>query len=69
MTRIRLGIRSVPVNVRTPQQTNYWLLPGQELPTDAGIDEASLIVDASLGKIAREWPGATPLDEDFLGRK
>ncbi len=60
--RVRLGIRSVPVNVRTPQQTNYWLLPGQELPTDAGIDEASLIVDASLGKLVATWPVTTPLD-------
>ena len=63
--RKRLDIASVPVHVGTPQQTNYWLLPGQELPRDRGIDENTLIVDASLGMLGQQWPGLTPLDEEL----
>jgi hypothetical protein len=65
--RKRLNVASVPVHVGAPQQTNYWLLPGQELPRDRGIDESTLAVDAMLGKLAQENPGLTPLDEQ-VGR-
>jgi hypothetical protein len=62
--RDRLDIRSVQVNRGTMEQTNYWLLPGQELPTDKGINEDDLVVDASLTKLVATWPVRTPLDEE-----
>lgn len=65
--RKRLDIRSVPVHVGTPQQINYWLLPNQELPKDAGIDEPSLVVDAWLEELSKQYVERTPLDEEIRG--
>ena len=62
--RKRLEIRSVQVNIGTLEQTNYWLLPGQELPTNKNINKASLDLQETLGKLAATWPVWTPLDEE-----
>jgi len=61
--RKRLEIRSVRVGAFTPEQTNYWLLPNQELPRDAGIDETTLELQAFFAEQERRFKGRTPLDE------
>ncbi len=66
--RKHLDIASVPVNVGTPQQTNYWLLPGQKLTKEHGIDEGELALNAMMSKITEQWPKLTPLDENLNRR-
>ena len=63
--RKRLDICSVPVHVGTPQQISYWLLPNQDLPKDAGIDEPSLVVEAWLEELSKQYVKRTPLDEEI----
>src|SRR5262249_45656068 len=47
----------------TPRQTCYWLLPNQELPRDAGIDQATLELDAFFTEQEKLYGCRNPLDE------
>ena len=61
--RKQLNIRSVQAHVCTPQQTNYWLLPDQELPKDAGIDQATIDMDKFFREQEKLFPRRTPLEQ------
>jgi hypothetical protein len=62
--RKHLQIRSVRVGVAKPEQTCYWLLPGQELPRGVGIDEGMRALDEWLLRLKEQYPGRNPLDDD-----
>jgi hypothetical protein len=54
--RIELEVRSERVN-RDGSQCNYWLLPGQRLPSDTPE------LDAALEALEKEYPRPTPLED------
>jgi hypothetical protein len=58
-----VGIRCRRVQV-DGRFVSYWLLPGQELPADPSVVDE---VDRWLAELERQFPPATPLDEEELG--
>ena len=66
--RQRLSIKSVRVHAGTPQQTNYWLLPGQKLTKEHGLSKDAIALDATFARLAEQWPRLMPLDENLNRR-
>jgi hypothetical protein len=44
---------------------NYWLLPGQRLPTDARAAEEDISLEPWLAPLRAQFPPSTPLDDNL----
>lgn len=61
--RDSLGIQTRRINNGTPMQTNYWLLPGQEVP---GHPIEPSRRDEALKTLQGSFVPRTPLDDDYM---
>ncbi len=60
--RRQLEVRVVPVR-EGRRKSNYWLLPGQRVPSGHPPDAALADLEARLAALQEEFPPPTPLDD------